>query len=1085
MLYRIIGATGCGKTECMLQNLGDALKKGRRCFVIVPEQQSVAYESMLCDRFGDSVNMLCEVLNFERLPNRVAREYGGLAGLNIDKGGACALLSLISEELSEELSEYSTVATDADFARSLYNLISRMKMAMITPQMLKDSAESERLEDNSRIRAKLSDIADIYGEYERNFLSELQDPRDALTKLASQLKTDKFFENTNVYIDGYYTFTEQEYAIIEEIIKQCRDVYISFTVDSERSIFDENAKACTRACSLAHGRYEDIPMDKPSRAKSETLKYIERNIWKSNVKPMKDFDGALRMITAANRFDEAEAAAAEVLSFVREGGRFRDITVLTANTDAYLPIVDSVFSRAEIPLYASAKEELASKPLFSFLLASLSVVIEDFSLRSIKRYVKSGYTDLTIAESDVLLSYAQSWKLRGRAWYNGMPWTLDPEGYREGDLTERGSRLLRIANKARDKIVGPLDALRESLKGELTVSDALKAIYNHLIAMNADERLRKNAQTLLDNGDREASEREIQLWSLLINIINQLDSLCGDKKVTPKRMQGLIKLMCDNYSLGAIPASADSVTFGDASLIRAGGSRLVIVLGVCDGEFPAAVKTGGFFDRDEAVVLEDLGLSLADTMTKQINTNRFFVYQAVGAPTERLVLTCPRSELGGGDLRPSAAWLAIEKMIPEDKLEIIDFSKGDMIYSRESAAAAFPQLVEGEMRDKLEGILTSARIPFFRELPEVTQKESRIDFEDEQLNLSPSKFETYAKCPFSFFGNYLLGLKEKKQNEFSMPEIGNFVHKILEQFMRECVKSGKFIRPDSDARKALIKTLSEEYFLTVIGKEAYEDKRFLHTFANMVKTIDFVTESLCNEFEESDFIPTGFEFRIGLPNEDIKAIEYDVSGKRVFLRGSIDRVDTYVENGVKYVRVVDYKTYDKSFTADLVAYGLDSQLLHYLFAYCKNTGAKPAGAFYYTVVLPNVTINGRESEADIAKAIEKTIKRSGIVINNTDIVYAMSHDFSFVPVNKKSDGSLWHRGKTKRLFDDNEFTDLEDLLEGEIKKLAGEVFCGNMDIAPLEIENIKTEPCKYCSFGDLCRNKKQEEEDDGDVGADE
>ena len=65
-----------------------------------------------------------------------------------------------------------------------------------------------------------------------------------------------------------------------------------------------------------------------------------------------------------------------------------------------------------------------------------------------------------------------------------------------------------------------------------------------------------------------------------------------------------------------------------------------------------------------------------------------------------------------------------------------------------------------------------------------------------------------------------------------------------------------------------------------------------------------------------------------------------------------------------------------------------------------------------------------------------------------------------------------------------DFGTVEDL-KGEIKKLAGEVFCGNMDIAPLEIENIKTEPCKYCSFGDLCRNKKQEEEDDGDVGADE
>ena len=99
MLHRIIGASGSGKTEYLLERLCDALEKGRQCYVIVPEQQSVSYESALCERFGDKVNLLCEVLNFERLPNRIARDYGGLCVNTIDKGGACALLSLVSESL--------------------------------------------------------------------------------------------------------------------------------------------------------------------------------------------------------------------------------------------------------------------------------------------------------------------------------------------------------------------------------------------------------------------------------------------------------------------------------------------------------------------------------------------------------------------------------------------------------------------------------------------------------------------------------------------------------------------------------------------------------------------------------------------------------------------------------------------------------------------------------------------------------------------------------------------------------------------------------------------------------------------------
>ncbi len=419
MLHRIIGASGSGKTEYMLDCLSDALKKGRNCIVIVPEQQSVAYELALCTRFGDEINMLCEVLNFERLPNRVARDYGGLAVDNIDKGGACALLSIIAEELKNKLLEYSAVADEPDFASSMFAFISRMKMAMITPAMLNEALASGTLEDETRIKAKLHDIALIYSEYEKVFGEELYDPRDALTRLADELPEKTFFKNTSVFIDNYYTFTEQEYAIIKEIIAQSKDTYISFTVDYNRSFFDENKNAAERVLALAKGISDDYFTPDPKRGNFESLRYIERNLWKNNVAPLSGNDGAVKLVTAKNRFDEVEAAAAEISEFIRSGGRYRDITVLTGNTEAYSSIVDSVFSRAEIPVYVSAKEEIVAKPLFAFLLASISVITEDFSLRSIKRYIKSGYTDLTINESDVLLSYAQSWKLRGKAWYNG------------------------------------------------------------------------------------------------------------------------------------------------------------------------------------------------------------------------------------------------------------------------------------------------------------------------------------------------------------------------------------------------------------------------------------------------------------------------------------------------------------------------------------------------------------------------------------------------------------------------------------------------------------------------------------------
>ncbi len=1080
MLYRVMGASGSGKTEYMMSRLGEAIKNGKKCFFIVPEQQSVEYESTICERFGDSSNLFCEVLNFERLPNRVAREFGGLAVNNIDKGGACALLSLVAESLKPSLKEYSSVAADPDFAMSLFALVSRMKMAMITPSVLKNAIDNAS--DDARLLSKLEDIYLIYSEYDKYFTVDLFDPRDALTRLANELPEKPFFKGSYVFIDSYYTFTEQEYAVIKEIISQSAATYVSFTVDSSRSFFDENDKAAKRVRMLSDSGCEDYVLGEVKRIKSPYLRHIERNIWNNRAESLSGNDGSIKIISAKNRFDEAEAAASEILSFVRAGGRFRDIAVLAGNTDAYSSILESVFSRAEIPCFFSSKESLETKSLFSFLLSSLGVIIEDFSLKSMKRYIKSGYTDLTASECDVLLAYASSWKLRGKAWYGDNEWTLNPEGYSESDISERGAKLLLCANKARNKVVPPLSALRETLlQKPLTVEKGMRALYDHLIAMRADERLRLNAERYLKNGDRENSDREIQLWKLLINIIDQLVSTCGDRETTPKRLMSLLKLMCECYSLGAIPASSDSVMFGSASLARADGRKMVVVVGCNDGEFPASVGGNGFFDRVEAVKLEEFGIELADTIEKQLNTNRFHVYAALSAPSEKLVLLYPKSELTGEELRPSSACLSLQKMFPD--LTLTEFLDSDMIYSRESVAAYYPSLSDGNTKVKIAEALAKTKTSFYNELPSVKDAVSKIDFKDDSLYLSPSRFERYNFCPFSYFGEYILGLKQKKENQFASQEMGNYIHKLLDKFVSGCVSDGRFNAPDESERKARIRALADEYLKEVIGEEASKDKRFMHIFDNMTKTVDLVAEDLCNEFSRCDFVPVGFEYRIGRKDGDMPAVKYEVDGKPVLMRGSIDRVDVAEIDGVKYARVVDYKSYNKDLNLNLVKeHGIDTQMLHYLFAYCNYSDAKPAGVIYYRASTPNITVTGRETPEEIKKMTSDSFKRDGIFLNDKAVARAMNPDEVKLPIRFKDDGDL---AKNKRLISEEEFVELSEIIDSGVEALAENIFGGNMNIAPDDCDG-KKDPCEYCSLADLCRmkNNKEVSADESDFGTD-
>ena len=50
------------------------------------------------------------------------------------------------------------------------------------------------------------------------------------------------------------------------------------------------------------------------------------------------------------------------------------------------------------------------------------------------------------------------------------------------------------------------------------------------------------------------------------------------------------------------------------------------------------------------------------------------------------------------------------------------------------------------------------------------------------MKSSVSKMETYASCPFKFYLQYGLNVKERKTYKLETPDVGIFMHDILDQF---------------------------------------------------------------------------------------------------------------------------------------------------------------------------------------------------------------------------------------------------------------------------------------------------------------
>ena len=104
MLHRIFGRAGSGKTEYLINCLKEKQSAGSDCLFLVPEQQSVDTELLLencgATAFGT------EVLNFERLPNHIFRQIGGIATETVDTLGKTVLVRRAAVELGESLKLY-------------------------------------------------------------------------------------------------------------------------------------------------------------------------------------------------------------------------------------------------------------------------------------------------------------------------------------------------------------------------------------------------------------------------------------------------------------------------------------------------------------------------------------------------------------------------------------------------------------------------------------------------------------------------------------------------------------------------------------------------------------------------------------------------------------------------------------------------------------------------------------------------------------------------------------------------------------------------------------------------------------------
>ena len=77
----------------------------------------------------------------------------------------------------------------------------------------------------------MNDLEIIYNNFEEEVFGKYIDSEDYFRLLPRKCLPPAYLKEAEIYIDGFYSFTPQEYRVMTELMKHCKRVTISLTTD--------------------------------------------------------------------------------------------------------------------------------------------------------------------------------------------------------------------------------------------------------------------------------------------------------------------------------------------------------------------------------------------------------------------------------------------------------------------------------------------------------------------------------------------------------------------------------------------------------------------------------------------------------------------------------------------------------------------------------------------------------------------------------------------------------------------------------------------------------------------------------------
>ncbi len=1076
----LLGRAGTGKTTRILRTI--ASQPDRRHILIVPELASHEYERMLARETENRGARFAEVLTFRRMANRVFAEAGGLAEVELTPAGRLLVLYESVRRCADVLTLYGGATRKPEVLCDLLAVLDEMKCGGVSADALLGAAE----EADGHLAAKLRDLAHIAMVYDGMTGDALPDPRDQLTRVCDRLPDSTLFDGAAVYLDRFDSFSRQELDILGVLLQKRVPVTVALTADPRLpEQFPEAMRAAARLRALA-GRcgdsWEVVPCLDYKMPRPNDLAVLEQYGLAVTARQFESDGDSVQLYAAGDLFSECEYAAAYIRRLLREtDARRRDIVVTARSFEQYAPVLELVFERYDIPIFLSERHDILQKPVLALVGSALHTVTGGWRYEDMFAYLKTGFAGLTADECDRLENYALFWRIRGKKWRE--PFTGHPERF-SGTLDERAQQTLDELNALRERAVQPLILLREGLDAARTATQYVQTLYDFLERIGAPEHIAARAQQHEQAGRLQAAEEYRQLWEILVQAMEQFAWVQGDAPMETDTFVTLLGLVLREYDVGTIPVSLDRVTCGSIDRVCKTGIPHLIVLGVNDGVLPAAGDGGGILSDSERDAL--LGLSVEmETAEDRMAREQSAAYRVFASARETLLLSW-RTVGSDGDMRPSQLIHTVRQLL--DGVPESDEDAQEQRYRLEALRPRFDLACRAAAGDRsaaaqaalavtdtpLEPMVQAQRGP-------MREHETIHGLYGDKLRVTASRVDAFYRCQYAYFLRYGLRAKERRQAAFDAPETGTFLHYVIEHTMRELRAQG-LEQPDSRERAhAAAARWTQTYVETMLGGLERHTARFRHLFRRLTRMLDEILDNLLDELACSDFEPMDFELDF---SGDLPPIRLDEKDASLELGGKVDRVDGYVKDGKLYVRVVDYKSGSKQFELSDLWYGLNVQLLLYLFSIEKQGAARyrrllaqqideviPAGALYVPTRSTIVQAPRDADEALIAQLRKKQLRRSGLLLDDRAVIEAMEHgitkEAAYLPVGYLKNGKA-SAASAGSLASMEQMGKLSRHIQRVLHEMGAALEHGDVQARPVR-RGAQEDACAWCPYQAVCR----------------